>query len=115
MDRIFSLHTAAERGKCSCNLSPRVLRGMGKGRGSGGRALVNFAHRVIREEGPKSRKMGSPWSSQFVNFDFCACAHNSLSDVVVPRLWDPIITVIAICDPLTIGDTPMCSIGMIDR
>lgn len=50
-----------------------------------------------------------------MNFYFCACAHNSLSDVV-PRLWNPIIIVVVIRDPLTIGDIPsMCSISMSDR
>jgi hypothetical protein len=65
VDGLISLHPAAERGKCSYDLSPRVLRGAGEGgEGPGEEHVVNFAHRIIREEGPKSRKMGSPWSSQ---------------------------------------------------
>jgi hypothetical protein len=45
-----------------CDLSPRVNLGVGEGPGE--ECVVKFAHKIIREEGPKSRKMGSPWSSQ---------------------------------------------------
>jgi hypothetical protein len=95
-------------------IAPRSPRRGGGEEGPGEEYVVNFAHRIVRKEGPKSRKMGFPWSSQLCsNSAQCACAHNSLSDVV-PRLWNPIIIVVVIRDPLTIGDTPMCSTGIID-
>jgi hypothetical protein len=97
------------------NYRPAFSAARGRGGGSGGRVRCKFAQRIIRKEGPKSRKMGFPWSSQLCSISAqCACAHNSLSDVV-PRLWNPIIIVVVIRDPLTIGDAPMCSTGIIDR
>lgn len=63
--RFIFASPGCRKGQVQLQLSPRVLRGAGEGEeGPGEEYVVNFAHRIIREEGPKSRKMGSPWSSQ---------------------------------------------------
>lgn len=96
-------------------IAPRSPRRGGGEEGLGEEYVVNFAHRIIMEEGPKSRIMGSPWSSQL----WTSISAHVLITVYPTSQYHgsgiPSLSVVVIHDPLTIGDIPMCSIGIIDR
>jgi hypothetical protein len=61
--RFFFASPGCRKGQVQLQLiAPRFPRRGGRGEDPGEEHAINFAHRIIRKESPKSREKRSPWS-----------------------------------------------------